>query len=101
MQNLTDSLLKHGAITTTEAKAKELRSHLEPLITKAKRDFSLANRRYLLKKLGPGTDIEQLRAASQVHAERAGGYLRITKLPIIRPDGARVVRIEIIDAPPK
>ena len=42
--NMSASLIKHGLIKTTVAKAKELRRHIEPLITLAKKD-SVANRR--------------------------------------------------------
>ncbi len=98
MQNLTRSLLKHGSIITTEAKAKELRLFAEPLITAAKQEPTLLSRRRLLQKSGGGKEaVAQLQKVGRASAARAGGYLRLTKLPVTREDGARTIRVEIID----
>jgi large subunit ribosomal protein L17 len=99
LKNLTSSLLEHGSIVTTEAKAKELRMHVEPLITSAKQEMTLANRRNLLKKLGHKEDLDRLTKVANIHKKRPGGYVRLTRLPITRTDNAPVVRIDIIDAP--
>lgn len=96
MKSLTSSLLEHGAIVTTEAKAKELRRNFEPLITRAREELTLANRRLLIAQLMHKEDLPALMEAGKRNAKRPGGYLRITKLPITRADAARMARIEIL-----
>ena len=97
MQNLTSSLLEHGSLVTTEAKAKEFRRHFEPLITKAREELTLTNRRRLIASLMHKTDLNALVDVAKKQAKRAGGYLRITKLPITRTDAARMARIDIVE----
>ena len=97
LQNLTSGLLTHGSIVTSEAKGKELRKFLEPLITKAKREVSLSIRRQLLAELLHKSDVTHLISVAQANAKRPGGYLRLTKLPQTRGDAARQVRVDIID----
>jgi len=97
LQNLASGLLSHGSIVTSEAKGKELRRFLEPLITKAKREVSLSIRRQLLSELLHKNDVTQLLAVAKASAQRAGGYLRLTKLPVQRGDGSRQVRVDILD----
>lgn len=96
-QSLTSSLLLHGSITTTEAKAKELRRFFEPMVTKAKRGEMLPIRRALLADLLHKTDLPRLYAVAKVNQTRPGGYLRLTKLPTKRMDDARMVRIDIMN----
>jgi len=98
MRSLTSSLLKHGAIITTEAKAKELRKHFEPLVTKAKKEMTLARRRQLMSDLLHKDDISALLSVAKANAKRAGGYLRLTRLPSNRHDAAAIMRIDIIDS---
>ena len=97
LKGLTSALLEHGAITTTEAKAKELRKHVEPLITRAKQELTLANRRLLLGQLQGQDDLESLVKVGKANAKRPGGYVRLTRLPSERHDNAPVTRVEIID----
>lgn len=97
MQNLVSSLLEHGSIVTTEAKAKELRKHFEPLITKAREELTLANRRRLISSLMHKTDLKSLVEVAQKQGKRPGGYLRITKLPITRADAAHMARVDIME----
>lgn len=96
MQNLTSSLLEHGSLVTTEAKAKELRKHVEPLITRAKQDLTLANRRLLLSRLLHEKDLAPLVEVAKVHKDRNGGYLRLTHLPVTRADAAPQMRVDIL-----
>lgn len=96
MKSLASSLLEHGAIVTTEAKAKELRRTFEPIITRAREELTLANRRILISQLMHKTDLPALMEVGKKHAKRPGGYLRITKLPLTRADAARMARIEIL-----
>ncbi len=98
MRSLTSSLLAHGSIVTSEAKAKELRQHVEPLVTRAKQPLTLANRRHLWRQLGHQDDIDHLVEVAQRCAKRPGGYLRLTRLPSRRADNARQMRVDIIDA---
>jgi large subunit ribosomal protein L17 len=99
LQQLTSALLTHGHIVTTEAKAKELRRHIEPLITEAKQELTLHRRRQLLRKLAHHEELPQLVAVAGVHKNRPGGYLRAAKLPHRKSDNASLCRVDIIDFP--
>lgn len=96
LRNLSRSLLAHGAIVTTHAKASELRKYFEPLVTKAREEMTLARRRNLLKKLHHGTDVNKLIEVAKEQAKRPGGYLRLTKIPSHRHDAAPLTRVEIV-----
>lgn len=98
-RGLTSQLLEHGSIVTTQTKAKALRRHFEPLVTEAKQDLTLHRRRNLLRKLAAPGDLDALRAVAKANEKRTGGYLRLTRLPITRHDGAPEVRIELVDKP--
>src|SRR5918996_1140784 len=96
MRNLATSLIEHGAIETTEAKAKELRPFVEKLITKA-RSGTLHARRLA------GRHVQKRDAADKLFQElgpkfatRAGGYTRILKTGHRKGDGAEMARIELI-----
>ncbi|MCH7940052.1 MAG: 50S ribosomal protein L17 [Candidatus Marinimicrobia bacterium] len=100
LRNLASSLIIHKRIQTTDAKAKELRTFVEPLITFAKQG-SLHARRQVLKTL-PGaygrqvTDILFKEIAPQF-ADRPGGYTRIIKLGFRTNDRAPVSLVELVD----
>lgn len=96
MKNLCSSLLKHGSVTTTATKAGELRRYIEPLITEAKKELTLSRRRTLLAAVGDSDQLPALVELAQTHIKRPGGYVRITKLPIKRTDGAPVARIDVL-----
>lgn len=96
MKSLTFALLEHGSIVTTEAKAKELRRHIEPLITSAKEEMTLARRRRLLAQVGTDDALDQLEAVADANKQRPGGYLRLTHLPLRRSDNVSEVRVDII-----
>lgn len=96
LQNLSSSLLKHRTIITTEPKAKELRKFIEPLITEAKQELTLHRRRHLLQQVLHPEDVTALVEVAATHAKRPGGYLRLTKLPQTRTDGAKEVRVDIL-----
>lgn len=98
LQNLSTALLQHKSIVTEEAKGKELKKWFEPLLTEARKELTLARRRHLLRSLLHTADIARLRAVAEATHGRPGGYLRLTKLPITRGDGAREVRVEFVDA---
>lgn len=100
LRNLASSLIIHKRIQTTDAKAKELRTFVEPLITFAKQG-SLHARRQVLKTL-PGaygrqvTDILFKEIAPQF-ADRPGGYTRIIKMGFRTNDRAPVSLVELVD----
>jgi large subunit ribosomal protein L17 len=80
MRSLARSLVMHERISTTEAKAKELRPFVEKLVTRAKVD-TVANRRLVSARMG-GDDavVKKLfTAVGPRYKERAGGYVRIVK----------------------
>lgn len=97
LQNLSTALLQHRSIVTGQAKAKELKKWMEPLITEARKELTLARRRQLQRRLLNKDDLSRLRAVAQATKERPGGYLRLTKLPAGRGDGATTVRVEFVD----
>jgi large subunit ribosomal protein L17 len=98
--NLAGSLIEHGRIKTTEAKAKAVKPFAEQMITLGKRG-DLAARRQA---------IAQLRSQDVVHvlfaevaprfAERPGGYTRIVKLGPRAGDAAEMVYLELVDFDP-
>jgi large subunit ribosomal protein L17 len=100
LSNLAVSLIDHGQIKTTVAKAKAVRPFVEKLVTKAKtgtlhsRRMALADLRHneaavrkLFTEIGP------------LNAERKGGYTRIVKLGMRRSDAAEMAIIEWVDMP--
>src|SRR3546814_6629245 len=77
LSNLATALFEHGAITTTEAKARVLRPVAEKLITKAKKG-DLHNRREVLKTIRDKGVVHTLfTEIAPTFAERPGGYTRI------------------------
>jgi len=96
LRNLAISLIEHGAIETTEAKAKELRPFVEKLITKAKRG-TLHDRRLAARDVHVRRAADTLfRDVGPAFASRAGGYTRILKVGHRKGDGAEMARIELI-----
>lgn len=97
LMNLSNALIMHKRITTTLAKAKELRKHIEPLINKTKVD-STHNRRILFSYLQDKESIKELFGviADKV-ANRPGGYTRIIKLGFRKGDAADIAMIELVD----
>jgi large subunit ribosomal protein L17 len=96
MRSLATSLLEHGSIETTEAKAKELRPFVEKLITKAKSGTLHARRlagRHVQKR---ETADKLFKEIGPRYAQRAGGYTRILKTGHRKGDGAEMARIELI-----
>lgn len=97
MKSLSISLIEHGGIRTTLAKAKYLRPFLEPLITKAG-DKNLANFRYLFDRLRNKDAVYRLMdVVGPFYKERAGGYLRIIKDGYRNGDKAPAAIIQFVD----
>jgi large subunit ribosomal protein L17 len=97
LRNMAASLISHGRIRTTEAKAKELRPFVEKLVTLGKRD-SLHARRRALSILPRKEAVQKLFSdVSPRFSERPGGYTRILKLAHRQGDGAAMAFIEFVD----
>ena len=97
MANLASALITHKKIKTTDAKAKELRRFVEPLITFAKKG-DLHSRRQVLKKIPHKPIVREL--FDNIAPEclnRNGGYTRIIKLGFRDNDCAPVSLIEFVD----
>ena len=97
MANLASSLITHKKIKTTDAKAKELRMYIEPLITFAKRG-DLHARRQVLKKINHKSIVRELfDNIGPIFSNRDGGYTRIIKLGFRDNDCAPMSIIEFVD----
>jgi large subunit ribosomal protein L17 len=96
-RNQAAALIKHEQITTTLAKARELRPYVEKLVTLAKRG-GLANRRLAHARLLDDTQLTKLfDVLAGRYADRAGGYTRIVKAGIRASDAAAMAIIEFVD----
>ena len=96
-RNMSASLIKHEQITTTVAKAKELRPYVEKLITLAKRG-GLANRRLAMSRLMDEAQLAKLfDVLAERYKDRNGGYTRIIKAGIRASDAAPIAIIEFVD----
>ena len=96
-QSLAISLIEHEGIKTTLAKAKELRSFIEPLITLAKND-SVSNRRIAFSKIRNKSAVGKLFSdLGPRFKDRPGGYSRIIKIGFRKGDAAPLAFIELLD----
>jgi large subunit ribosomal protein L17 len=100
LANLAVSLIEHGRIKTTVAKAKAVRPVIEKLVTKAKK-ATLHARRMALADLRHNTDAvsKLFSEIGPLNAARKGGYTRIVKLGARRSDSAEMAVIEWVDMP--
>ncbi len=97
LSNMACSLIEHKQINTTLAKAKALRTYLEPIITKSKNDTT-HSRRVVFKYLQNKEAVSELfREVAPKVAERPGGYTRIIKLGARLGDAAEMAMIELVD----
>ena len=97
LKNLAANLIEHKRIKTTDSRAKELRTYIEPLITKAKKG-DLNSIRQISRKLPWKNVVHTLvNEIAPVYAERNGGYTRIIKLGFRDNDRASVSLIELVD----
>jgi large subunit ribosomal protein L17 len=96
LNNMAASLFAHGGVTTTQAKAKELRPFAEKLITLARRG-DLHSRRLVERKIKDRKITHKLfTEIGPRFAARPGGYTRILKLGHRVGDGADVAKIELL-----
>lgn len=97
LSNMAASLIIHKKITTTTAKAKALRTYVEPLITKSKED-STNSRRVVFSYLQNKDAVTELfREISPKIVDRPGGYTRILKTGTRLGDSADMCIIELVD----
>jgi len=97
LANMATSLILHKRITTTLAKAKALRTYVEPLITKSKNDTT-HSRRTVFAYLKDKDAVSILfREISEKVANRPGGYTRIIKMENRLGDNAEMAFIELVD----
>ena len=97
LANMATSLILHKRITTTTAKAKALRTYVEPLITKSK-DDSTHSRRVVFSYLKDKEAVSELfREISPKISERPGGYTRILKTGHRIGDNADMCIVELVD----
>ena len=97
LRNLATSLIEHGAIETTEAKAKELRPFVEKLITKA-RSGTLHARRLAVRHIHKRGAADKLfQEIGPKFSTRTGGYTRILRTGHRKGDGAEMARIELVE----
>ena len=96
MSNLASALITNKRIKTTDAKAKELRKYIEPLVTFAKKG-DLHSRRQVLKKIRHKSIVRELfDNIGPTFSNRNGGYTRIIKLGFRDNDCAPVSMIEFV-----
>ena len=96
-RNMSAALIKHEQITTTLAKAKELRPYVEKLITLAKKG-GLSNRRLAHARLLDDAQLAKLfDTLAGRYADRSGGYTRIIKAGIRASDASPMAIIEFVD----
>lgn len=97
LANMASSLIVHKRITTTLAKAKALRSYIEPLITKSKDDATHSRRVVFSYLNDKEATAELFKEVSPKVADRPGGYTRIIKLENRLGDNADMALIELVD----
>lgn len=102
MSNMACQLIQYKRIVTTLAKAKALRTYIEPLITKTKKADSkeqiMHNHRVVFSYLNDKTAVKELfTVVGPKVAGRPGGYTRIIKLGIRLGDNAERAMIELVD----
>ena len=97
LANMASSLILKKRITTTVAKAKALKSYVEPLITKSK-DDTTHNRRIVFSYLKDKEAVKELFGViSQKIADRPGGYTRVLHVGFRQGDAAEMALIELVD----
>ena len=97
LANMASSLILHKRITTTVAKAKALKSYVEPLITKSKEDTT-HNRRVVFSYLKDKEAVSELfRTVAPKVADRPGGYTRVLHIGFRQGDAAEMALIELVD----
>ena len=94
--NLTTQVLKHGAIRTTEMRAKEVRTFVEKMITLGKRGTVHARRQALAFVYEADVVDRLFSEIAPSYATRPGGYTRVMKIGPRLGDGAMMAQIELV-----
>lgn len=97
LSNMATSLILHKRITTTVAKAKALRTYIEPLLTRSKEDTTHSRRTVFSTLQSKEAVSELFREISTKIATRPGGYTRIIKMGNRAGDNADMCLIELVD----
>ena len=96
LANLTAQLIANERVTTTHAKARQVRPYAEKIITKSRRG-DLHARRQVLAKIRDNDAVTKLfDDIGPRYADRPGGYTRITRIGQRRGDGAEMAIIELV-----
>ena len=96
LQSLANNLIQHGRITTSEARAKELRPYVERLVTYGKKQ-NLHGLRLLLQKLPRNAAYKLYHEIAPRYQDRNGGYTRVVKrAERKKQDGSRQATIEFV-----
>lgn len=99
-KNMSASLIEHELIKTTLPKAKDLRRVIEPIITHAKNNDTVAARRLAFARLRDRDAVQKLFAElAPRYKERPGGYVRILKCGYRPGDQAPMAYVELVDRP--
>jgi len=96
LMNLSIALIEHGKIETTVEKAKELRSFVEKLITKAKKGDSNAHRAVFAVLRSKEATKKLMNEVAPQYSDRNGGYTRVTRTRMRRGDAAEMAFIELV-----
>jgi large subunit ribosomal protein L17 len=97
LRNLSIALIKHKRINTTLAKAKALRTFVEPLITKSKTN-TMHSRRVVFSYLQNKEAVTELFGpVAEKVADRPGGYVRVIKTGFRQGDSAELAMVELVD----
>lgn len=95
LKSLARSLVLRGKMTTSLAKAKEIRPLVEKMVTRGK-TATLASRRHLIAQLGDERTAAKLLKTAATYTDRTGGYLRIVKMGPRKGDAAEMAVIEFV-----
>jgi large subunit ribosomal protein L17 len=97
LKNMSIALIKHKRIFTTLAKAKALRKHIEPLVTKSKANTT-HSRRVVFSYLQDKDSVKELfDIIAPKIADRPGGYMRVIRTGFRQSDAAEMAMIEFVD----
>ncbi|MGI6361271.1 MAG: 50S ribosomal protein L17 [Bacillota bacterium] len=96
LRNAATALIKNGKIETTEARAKELVSVANKMITLGKAGDLAARRRALAYLTDEDVVTKLFTEIAPLYADRQGGYTRITRLGLRRGDAAQMVMVEMV-----
>ena len=95
LKGLLSSLVEHGRIRTTQARAKTLKVEADKVVTRAKKG-TLASRRLLLRHVNAAAAAKLAKDIAPKFADRHGGYTRVIKLGRRMSDGSEMALIEFV-----